>query len=106
MSAAPEPTIGTREEDERARVELLRAKGPDPSQRRAGLTASAAAEGFAIHLAHRDASVVRLSRYSDGMLGVDALWHVDQWLDRAPLGRDEAGRGRWRRLRDEHPAAR
>jgi predicted dithiol-disulfide oxidoreductase (DUF899 family) len=40
--------------------------------------------------------------YSAWARGVDALWGMFQWLDRAPLGRNESGR--WYRLHDEYDA--
>jgi predicted dithiol-disulfide oxidoreductase (DUF899 family) len=39
--------------------------------------------------------------YSTYARGLDALWGMYQWLDRAPLGRNEAG-GYWLRRRDEY----
>ena len=39
--------------------------------------------------------------YSAYARGLDALWGMYQWLDRAPLGRNEAG-GYWLRRRDEY----
>jgi predicted dithiol-disulfide oxidoreductase (DUF899 family) len=41
--------------------------------------------------------------YSAYARGLDALWAMYQWLDRAPLGRNEAG-GLWFRRRDEYDA--
>jgi predicted dithiol-disulfide oxidoreductase (DUF899 family) len=41
--------------------------------------------------------------YSTYARGLDALWGAYQWLDRAPLGRNEAGI--WWRRRDEYEAA-
>jgi predicted dithiol-disulfide oxidoreductase (DUF899 family) len=38
--------------------------------------------------------------YSAYARGVDVLWGMFQWLDRAPLGRNESGR--WYKLRDEY----
>ena len=38
--------------------------------------------------------------YSAYARGVDALWGMFQWLDRAPKGRNESGR--WYRLHDEY----
>jgi predicted dithiol-disulfide oxidoreductase (DUF899 family) len=38
--------------------------------------------------------------YSTYARGLDALWGAYQWLDRAPLGRNEAGI--WWRRRDEY----
>jgi len=40
--------------------------------------------------------------YSSFARGVDGLWGMYQWLDRAPLGRNE--RGVWWRHRDAYPA--
>jgi predicted dithiol-disulfide oxidoreductase (DUF899 family) len=40
--------------------------------------------------------------YSTFARGLDGLWGMYQWLDRAPLGRNE--RGVWLRHRDEYPA--
>jgi predicted dithiol-disulfide oxidoreductase (DUF899 family) len=39
--------------------------------------------------------------YSAYARGVDAIWGVYPWLDRAPLGRNEAG-GYWHRRHDEY----
>lgn len=41
--------------------------------------------------------------YSSYARGVDGIWGMYQWLDRAPLGRNESGI--WWRRRDEYPAA-
>jgi predicted dithiol-disulfide oxidoreductase (DUF899 family) len=40
--------------------------------------------------------------YSAFARGVDGLWGMYQWLDRAPRGRNESGP--WFRRRDEYPA--
>jgi predicted dithiol-disulfide oxidoreductase (DUF899 family) len=40
--------------------------------------------------------------YSTFARGLDGLWNMYQWLDRAPLGRNE--RGVWLRHRDKYPA--
>lgn len=42
--------------------------------------------------------------YSAYARGVDGLWGVYQWLDRAPLGRNEA-EGYWHRRHDEYVSA-
>ena len=42
--------------------------------------------------------------YSAYARGLDGLWGMYQWLDRAPLGRNEAN-GVWWRRRDEYKAA-
>jgi predicted dithiol-disulfide oxidoreductase (DUF899 family) len=41
--------------------------------------------------------------YSSYARGVDSLWGMYQWLDRAPKGRNEAG-GVWWKLHDQYPA--
>jgi predicted dithiol-disulfide oxidoreductase (DUF899 family) len=40
--------------------------------------------------------------YSTYARGVDSLWGMYQWLDRAPLGRNEADAGIWWRRHDEY----
>jgi len=40
--------------------------------------------------------------YSTFARGLDGLWGMYQWLDRATLGRNE--RGVWMRHRDSYPA--
>jgi len=40
--------------------------------------------------------------YSAYARGLDALWGMYQWLDRAPLGRNETGPGIWFRRHDEY----
>jgi predicted dithiol-disulfide oxidoreductase (DUF899 family) len=40
--------------------------------------------------------------YSAYGRGVDGLWGMYQWLDRAPLGRNENGNGFWWRRHDEY----
>lgn len=40
--------------------------------------------------------------YSAFSRGLDALWGIYQWLDRAPMGRNEAGH--WIRLHDSYGA--
>ena len=42
--------------------------------------------------------------YSAYARGIDALWGAYQWLDRAPLGRNEAESASWRR-RNEYDGA-
>ncbi|MBU6297668.1 MAG: DUF899 family protein, partial [Alphaproteobacteria bacterium] len=39
--------------------------------------------------------------YSCYARGLDGLWGMYQWLDRAPMGRNESG-GPWKRRRDEY----
>ena len=40
--------------------------------------------------------------YSTFARGLDGLWGMYQWLDRAPKGRNEAGTGPWCRRNDEY----
>jgi predicted dithiol-disulfide oxidoreductase (DUF899 family) len=40
--------------------------------------------------------------YSTYARGLDALWGMYQWLDRAPRGRNETGSGPWWRRHDEY----
>jgi len=42
--------------------------------------------------------------YSAYARGLDGLWGMYQWLDRAPLGRNEDGAGLWWKRRDEYGA--
>ena len=42
--------------------------------------------------------------YSAYSRGLDAMWGIYQWLDRAPLGRNE-GEGYWFKRPDEFAAA-
>ena len=57
---------------------------------RPGLSAFALRDGVVHHT------------YSTFARGLDGLWGMYQWLDRAPLGRNE--RGVWMRHRDKYPA--
>jgi predicted dithiol-disulfide oxidoreductase (DUF899 family) len=57
---------------------------------RPGVSAFAMREGVVYHT------------YSTFARGLDGLWGMYQWLDRAPLGRNE--RGVWLRHRDSYPA--
>jgi predicted dithiol-disulfide oxidoreductase (DUF899 family) len=41
--------------------------------------------------------------YSSYARGLDSLWGMHQWLDRAPLGRNEP-HGPWWKRRDEYGA--
>ena len=40
--------------------------------------------------------------YSAYTRGIDVLWGMYQWLDRAPLGRNEDDGGFWWRRHDEY----
>ncbi len=55
-----------------------------------GMSAFALEEGVVYHT------------YSAYARGVDGLWGMYQWLDRAPLGRNETGSGIWFRRHDEY----
>jgi len=59
---------------------------------RPGLSAFAREDGAIYHT------------YSTYARGVDAIWGMYQWLDRAPKGRNETG-GVWWRRHDEYGAA-
>ena len=61
------------------------------TRERPGMTAFALEDGAVYHT------------YSAYARGVDALWGMYQWLDRAPKGRNEAGT-LWFRRHDEYPA--
>ena len=62
--------------------------GTDPAtytRERPGLSAFALEDGVVYHT------------YSAFARGLDGLWGMYQWLDRAPKGRNETGGGWWRR---------
>jgi predicted dithiol-disulfide oxidoreductase (DUF899 family) len=44
--------------------------------------------------------------YSAYARGLDGLWGMYQWLDRAPRGRNETGSGFWWRRHDEYDDSR
>ena len=62
---------------------------PTYSRERPGMSAFALENGVVYHT------------YSTYSRGVDSLWGMYQWLDRAPLGRNEPGV--WWRRHDEYP---
>ena len=63
------------------------------TRERPGMSAFALEDGVVYHT------------YSSYARGLDGLWGMYQWLDRAPLGRNEAGvAGPWWRRHDEYPA--
>jgi predicted dithiol-disulfide oxidoreductase (DUF899 family) len=71
---------------------FARSCGTDPStylRERPGMSAFVLDDGVVYHT------------YSSYARGLDGLWGAYQWLDRAPLGRNEAG-GIWWRRRDEY----
>ena len=75
-------------------VEIAAGCGTDAAtfgRDRPGLSAFALADGAVHHT------------YSTYARGLDGLWGAYQWLDRAPLGRNETGV--WWRRRDEYAAA-
>ncbi|MEV6117638.1 DUF899 family protein [Streptomyces sp. NPDC052109] len=54
--------------------------------------------GVLVGIALQDGTVYHT--YSSYARGLDALWGMYQWLDRAPLGRNETGH--WWRRHDEY----
>jgi predicted dithiol-disulfide oxidoreductase (DUF899 family) len=62
---------------------------PTYTRDRPGMSAFVLADGVVYHT------------YSTYARGLDGLWGMYQWLDRAPMGRNEAG-GVWWRRRDEY----
>ena len=64
---------------------------PTFTRERPGMSAFALEDGVVYHT------------YSTYARGLDGLWNIYQWLDRAPKGRNETGF--WFRRRDEYPAA-
>jgi predicted dithiol-disulfide oxidoreductase (DUF899 family) len=76
-------------------VESARRSGTSPEaylQEAPGMSAFALSDGVVYHT------------YSAYARGLDALWGAYQWLDRAPLGRNEEGSVTWQR-RDEYERA-
>ncbi len=74
-----------------ALIEIASAAGTDPAtfrQEGPGMSAFALEDGVVFHT------------YSTYARGVDSLWGMYQWLDRAPLGRNETGI--WWRRHDEY----
>jgi len=74
-----------------ALIEIAAGAGTDPVTFRKegpGMSAFALEDGVVFHT------------YSAYGRGVDALWGMYQWLDRAPLGRNETGL--WWRRHDEY----
>jgi predicted dithiol-disulfide oxidoreductase (DUF899 family) len=60
------------------------------TRERPGMSAFALEDGAVFHT------------YSTFSRGVDALWGMYQWLDRAPMGRNEHGGGPWWHRHDEY----
>jgi predicted dithiol-disulfide oxidoreductase (DUF899 family) len=76
-------------------VQFARSCGTDPAaylRERPGMSAFVRQDDAIYHA------------YSTYARGLDGLWGVYQWLDRAPLGRNESG-GVWWRRHDEYAAA-
>jgi len=72
-------------------AEMAGMSGTDPAtylRERPGMSAFALADGVVYHT------------YSSYARGLDGLWGMYQWLDRAPLGRNETGM--WWRRHDEY----
>jgi predicted dithiol-disulfide oxidoreductase (DUF899 family) len=90
-----EPPMGRRESDEPGVVGQVAAMAgtdvPTFVRERPGLSAFALEDGAVYHT------------YSAYARGLDGLWNMYQWLDRAPKGRNE--HGFWLRRRDEYQAA-
>jgi predicted dithiol-disulfide oxidoreductase (DUF899 family) len=63
---------------------------PTYRRERPGMSAFALEAGIVYHT------------YSTYARGLDGLWGMYQWLDRAPRGRNETGPGHWWRRRDEY----
>ena len=63
------------------------------SRERPGMSAFALEDGVVYHT------------YSTYARGLDTLWGMYQWLDRAPKGRNEPGLGVWWRRHDEYDSA-
>jgi predicted dithiol-disulfide oxidoreductase (DUF899 family) len=75
-------------------AEFAAMTGTDPAtytREAPGMSAFALEDGVVYHT------------YSTYARGLDALWGMYQWLDRAPKGRNETGP--WFRRRDEYPSA-
>ena len=69
-------------------IEIASGAGTDPATYRKegpGISAFALEDGVVFHT------------YSSYARGVDGIWGMYAWLDRAPLGRNESGRFWWRR---------
>ena len=89
--AAWQPHEGSHNGDEGGEAKLAAMTGTDVAtyvRERPGVSAFALADGVVYHT------------YSAYSRGVDALWGMYQWLDRAPRGRNESGV--WWRRHDEY----
>ena len=65
------------------------------------MTGSLTQGGASQHAEMTGTDVAVYHTYSTYARGLDALWGMYQWLDRAPKGRNEAD-GAWWRRRDEY----
>jgi predicted dithiol-disulfide oxidoreductase (DUF899 family) len=95
-SPAPEPLAGktAREWEEGPVAQVAAMSGTDLAtytRERPGMSAFALEDGVVYHT------------YSAYARGLDVLWSTYQWLDRAPLGRNETGF--WWRRHDEYEEA-
>ena len=89
--AASQPSDGSQSPDEGADDALAAMSGTDPAtytRERPGMSAFALEDGVVYHT------------YSAYARGLDGLWGMYQWLDRAPNGRNETGV--WWRRHDEY----
>ena len=85
--------------------------GPAEVDPDSSLAAFAATTGTDVATYTREAPGVSAFALEDGVVyhtysayarGLDALWGMYQWLDRAPLGRNETADGPWFRRHDEY----
>jgi predicted dithiol-disulfide oxidoreductase (DUF899 family) len=86
-----EPPLSEWEDDDSSVAEIAATTGPDVAtytRERPGASAFALDDGTVYHT------------YSAYARGVDGLWGMYQWLDRAPKGRNESGI--WWRRHDEY----
>ena len=87
----PDRAVDPERDQERGPVDFAAMSGTDVAtytRERPGLSAFALEDGVVYHT------------YSSYARGVDALWGMYQWLDRAPKGRNE--HGLWFRRHDEY----
>ena len=90
-SADSAPEVPFLEDPSPGLTEFAAMSGTDPAsytREAPGMSAFALEDGVVYHT------------YSAFARGVDALWGMYQWLDRAPLGRNDTGL--WFRRRDEY----
>ena len=113
----PSHPVGTREEWLAARLELLEAekeltrRGDELARRRQALPWIRVDKEYRFETEEGSASLAQLFRgrsqllvyhtYSAYARGLDALWGMHQWLDRAPQGRNDE-QGPWWVRHDEY----